>query len=243
MNEKITLGKWSEDRIDAMLSEASKIRGSGARIAFLSRHFIDTPYMESTLVGGPEIPEKLVVNLTGLDCFTFIDYIEAMRLSRSFREFMERLRAVRYRDGIVAYKNRNHFFTDWREFNRPFIKDVTQAVGGNRTRKIKKILNLKPDGTLFLSGIEPLARMVDYIPSSSFDSSVAGALKSGDYVGIYTDSDGIDVSHVGIIIRKINGTFMRHASSAPACRKVTEQFFHDYLKEKPGAVIFRPRAS
>jgi hypothetical protein len=86
-----------------MLTGASKIDEVGERIAFLSRQFLDTPYGESTLVGNPRTPEELVVNLAALDCFTFIDYIEAMRMASSFEDFLEAVKKVRYREGIVSY--------------------------------------------------------------------------------------------------------------------------------------------
>jgi len=242
MNEKVTLGKWSETGIDAMLSEASKIGDTGARIAFLSRHFLDTPYEEPTLVGGPETPEEFVVDLAGLDCFTFIDYIEAMRLASSFAEFMQCLREVRYKDGIVTYTNRNHFFTDWREFNGRFVRDITTIIGEGKTRQSGKTLNLRSDGSFFLAGITPLIRTVDFIPSASIYGDIIESLQNGDYVGIYTDTDGLDVSHVGIIIKENERTYLRHASSATACRKVVDRLFTDYMKEKPGAIVLRPRA-
>ncbi len=242
MNEKITLGKWSETGIDAMLSEASRIGDTGARIAFLSRHFLDTPYVESTLVGGPETPEEFIVDLAGFDCFTFIDHIEAMRLASSFAEFMQCLRKVRYKDDIVTYTNRNHFFTDWRESNGRFVRDVTAIIGEGRTRQSRKTLNLRSDGAFFLAGITPLPRTVDYIPSASIDGDVLEGLQGGDYVGIYTDTDGLDVSHVGIIIKENERIYLRHASSAADCRKVVDRLFTVYMKEKPGAIVLRPRA-
>ncbi len=240
---KIILGKWSRTRIDALLSQASGIPDAGARIAFLSRHFLDTPYEESTLIGSPVTPEQLVVNLSGLDCFTFIDYVEAMRLAPSFTAFLEHLKKIRYRKGILSYRNRNHFFTDWREFNGRFVSDVTTVIGKERTRQSLKTLNRKSDGTLFLEGIEVHTRTLQYIPSATIDSTVLDSLHVGDYMGIYTETDGLDVSHVGIIIKEKDKLYLRHASSAPTLRRVTDQFFGDYIKEKPGAVVFRPRTA
>lgn len=240
MNEKITLGKWSKAGIDEMLLEASGIGDTGSRIAFLSRHFLDTPYEGSTLIGGPDTPEELVINLTGFDCFTFIDCIEAMRLASTFGEFIKHLREVRYKDGIVAYVKRNHFFTDWREFNGRFVRDVTALIGGIKTRQGTKMLNLRSDGTLFLTGIVPRTRILDYIPSASVNPDVIENLHSGDYVGIYTDTDGLDVSHVGIVIKEKDATCLRHASSASVSLKVVDQLFSDYIKDKPGALVLRP---
>ncbi|MDD3846413.1 MAG: DUF1460 domain-containing protein [Syntrophorhabdaceae bacterium] len=241
MRARITLGSWSQGRIDEMLTEASKIDETGSRITFLSRHFLDTPYGESTLVGDPGTPEKLVVDLAALDCFTFIDYIEAMRLACSFADFLDGLKKVRYREGVVSYFSRNHFFTDWREYNGRFVSDVTGTIGKERTRRSLKTLNRKANGDLFLEGIPAQSRTVDYIPSAMIDQDVLNELRSGDYAGVYSDIDGLDVSHVGIVIKEKGGVYLRHASSAPASRRVMDQLFGDYIKEKPGAVVLRPR--
>ena len=243
MDEKtrITLGAWSQTRIDKLLAEASRIDDAGSRIAFLSRHFLDTPYGESTLIGSDGAPEELVVNLATLDCFTFIDYIEAMRLASSFADFLKRLREIRYREGVVSYISRNHFFTDWKEFNERLVDDVTAMIGRERTRQKLKTLNRKTDGSLFLEGIPARSRAVDYIPSTTIDQDLVDRLHNGDYTGIYTDTDGLDVSHVGIVIKESAGVYLRHASSATASRRVIDQVFGDYIKKKPGVVVLRPR--
>lgn len=240
MTEKTALGKWSVTRIDEMLSEASMIREAGPRIAFLSGHFLGTPYKGSTLIGGPDTPEVFVVDLAGFDCFTFIDCIEAMRPARSFLEFKQRLREIRYKDGIVTYVNRNHFFTDWREHNGRFVSDATAMIGAAKTRQSTKTLNMKPDGTLFLEGIAPRSRTVTYIPSGSICADILENIQNGDYVGIYTETDGLDVSHVGIAIRQNGTVYLRHASSVAASLKVIDQLFMKYIEEKPGIVVLRP---
>lgn len=240
MKTRIVLGEWSRRRIDEMLTGASKIDEVGERIAFLSRQFLNTPYGESTLVGNPRTPEELVVNLAALDCFTFIDYIEAMRMASSFDEFLEALKKVRYKEGIVSYTGRNHFFTDWKERNGLFVHDITGLIGKGRARKTAKTLNMRSDGSPFLEGLPALTRSVEYIPSAMIDRDVLDALHTGDYTGIYTETEGLDVSHVGIVIRETRSVYLRHASSATASRKVVDQLFGDYISERPGIVVVRP---
>jgi len=94
---------------------------------------------------------------------------------------------------------------------------------------------------LFLEGIPVRNRALEYIPSVMMDQDVLDELHNGDYAGIYTDVDGLDVSHVGIVIREKGAVYLRHASSAAGSRRVIDQLFRDYIKEKPGAVILRPR--
>jgi hypothetical protein len=141
----------------------------------------------------------------------------------------------------VTFENRNHFFTDWREFNSEFVDDITEKLSSKKYKKTLKILNLKEDGTYFLPGIWPQHRQIKYIPSENIDNSVLTKLKSGDYAGIYSDMPGLDVSHVGIIIKKGDSVFLRHASSELKYRKVIDQDFRDYVTCKPGLIVLRPK--
>jgi hypothetical protein len=222
------------------MREAAGIKDVGERIDFLSRQFLDVEYREKTLFGDAETEEMFVVDFEGVDCFTFVDYIEAMRCSRSFIEFMNNLRRIRYRSGKVVFSERNHFFTDWGEFNRELVTDVTGQIGGRKTRTAKKLLNVKGDGMVYLSGVLPRARTIRYIPSSAVGDEIVAQLKTGDYIGIYSELTGIDVSHIGILVNYPGKSYLRHASSFAACRKVVDQDFARYIAEKPGIVVLRP---
>ncbi|MBI4824776.1 MAG: DUF1460 domain-containing protein [Nitrospirae bacterium] len=235
--ELLILGKWSEDKLDRILKKASKIKTAARTIDFLSERFIGVNYKESTLIGDKNTKEVLVINLNGVDCFTFIDYIEAMRISGSFSEFQENLRRIRYKSGRVSFKSRNHFFTDWIESNQEFVSDVTEKIGGRYTVKSQKVLNTKNDGTYFLLGIKPKNRVIKYIPSERIDSKVIARLKTGDYVGIYCNEKGLDVSHVGIIIKAKAKVYLRHASSIK--RKMVDEEFKKYMAGKTGIVVLR----
>ena len=240
-DERILLGRWTQDELGRIISKASEIRDVGKRIEFLSGRFLGVKYKASTLIGDMDTPEVLVIDLQGVDCFTYLDYIEAMRLSRSFSEFKKNLKKVRYRSGKVAFENRNHFFTDWRVFNSAHVDDVTEKVGGIRTKSVRKMLNLRKDGTYFLPGITPVEREIQYIPSNTIDETVTGRLKTGDYVGIYTEMQGLDVTHTGIIIKKQDKVYLRHASSAKKNRKVVDQDLITYISKTPGLIVLRPK--
>ncbi len=233
-------GRWTEDELDRILQKASGIVDPGERIAFISEHFLDSPYQGSSLIGGAQQEEELVIDLSGMDCFTFLDYVEAMRLAGSFPDFGDMLRQVRYRGGVVSYRTRNHFFTDWAEYRPAFVKDASEEVGRGRAINLQKRLNQKEDGTPFLNGLEPAERTITYIPTDSIDQEMLQRLRTGDYAGIYSDVPGLDVSHVGIIIRKGASLFLRHASSKPGLRRVVDQDFKNYMKGKTGLIILRP---
>jgi len=237
---QIRLGKFSQDEIDALIFKYCSVPDISARIDFLSQRLLGILYRESTLIGDIVIPEELVINLEGVDCFTFIDYIEAMRLSESFSGFMDNLKKVRYKSGVVSFENRNHFFSDWKEFNSGFVHDITEEVGRLKANKILKILNRKENGPYLIPGIAPVEREISYIPSPAIDGPVLEKIMTGDYIGVYSHAAGLDVSHVGIFIREGGKSYLRHASSQPEFRKIIDQDFQGYIQNKPGIIIFRP---
>ncbi|MGD0232655.1 MAG: N-acetylmuramoyl-L-alanine amidase-like domain-containing protein [Syntrophorhabdales bacterium] len=238
MQEERHLGFGGPDEIERMLQAASAMADISARIDFISRHFLGVRYRESTLIGSPDIPEVLVINLQAVDCFTYLDYVESMRFSHSFEEFRHHLRMVRYRSGRVSYGERNHFFTDWAASSR--VYDVTDRIGREKARGVTKILNRKGDGTCFLPTIPPVKRKIVFVPTSVIDEQMFATLETGDYVGIYTETDGLDVSHVGIAVRGERRVLLRHASSIG--KKVIDQDLKRYVSGKPGIIVLRPRS-
>lgn len=238
----IILGKWTRDSLGDMLRKSSSYATPRERINYISSFFLDVPYKEATLIGDFLMPEEFVINLREVDCFTFIEYVEAMRLSGSFQEFEQNLKTVRYRSGRVSFTSRKHFFTDWSEYSRNLVCDATKLIGGQKTLQELKHLNIKEDGTAYVHGVEALEREIAYLPSHAIDNSVIDKLETGDYIGVCSAAPGLDVSHVGIFIRSEGkGYLMRHASSEKKQRKVTDQAFESYIAAKPGIIVLRPK--
>jgi len=208
------------------------------RHAYFSAAFLGTPYKANTLSGDDNNKEIFTINLNQMDCFTYIDYVHSLIEAKDYYNFINKLQNVRYKDGIVSFKNRNHFFYDWSQ-NVKGIVDATDSILPGKSIRVLKNLNLKSNGELFLDGI-PIRRVhIRYIPPDLIKESNLNNLKSGDYIGIYTDIKGLDVSHVGILIKNKRGVFFRHASSSPGIKKVIDVEFLDYIKNKPGIVVYR----
>lgn len=238
-NEIIKLGKWDQNNLEEIIK--AKPGTTEGQIEFLSKQFLSTPYEASTLTGDTNTPEIFTVNLEGMDCFTYIDYVEALRLSTTLEDFNSNLKDIRYQSGNISFENRNHFFSDWPTQNSKNVRDVTYQIGGSKTIEVEKNLNLKSDGSKFLPGIPVVNRKIYYIPTSEIDDDLLNKLHTGDYVGIYTDIEGLDVTHTGIIIKKDDGVYLRHASSKKKNQKVVDEDFKEYVQNTPGMVIFRPK--
>ena len=193
-----------------------------------SDKFINTPYQANTLIGSFTTKEKLVTRIDMFDCFTFVDYIEA---SKSQESIEKALKNIRYKHGIVTYTKRNHFFSDWIIYN-PHMKDITCKVG--ICQKTLKNLNQKSKNEVYLQGIEIIQREIYYTKPENLDYT---KLQNGDYIGIYTPKNGLDVTHVGIAIQKENIWYLRHASSK--MKKVIDSNLKEYIKNKDGIIIYR----
>lgn len=234
----VAMSEQSEQILERMLAAKNGAAGSGLS-AVISREFLGTLYGANTLIGSMSEPEKLVVELARVDCFTFADYVEALKRAGNRDEFITALKEVRYKDGVVNFQNRKHFFTDWAADTPAIANDVTAEVSPNTVR-VQKNLNQKDSGGVYLPGLPVVPRTVSYIPSDQFGGDVVSRLRTGDYIGAYADDGGLDVTHVGIFVDTPGGPVVRNASSLPGDNKVVDTPLSDYLRIVPGAVVLRP---
>ncbi len=226
-------------RLDALVDLSVSEIDPGERIRRISHEMLGTLYRSGTLVGGPEVPERLVVRLDAFDCLTFLETVEALRRSRQGSDFREHLRDVRYFGGVVSYPTRRHFFSDWIRPGEGRLQDVTSRIGGDRVFSVTKQLNRKSADALWLAGMPVTTRTIHYIPAGLIDAAVLAGLQDGDYVGIYTDQPGLDVSHTGLIVKTNDAIMLRHASSRRDVARVIDEDLVAYLHNKPGLIIYR----
>jgi hypothetical protein len=220
-DEYINLGRFKND---SSIYEQKDIKK-------LTDKFLKTDYVSNTLSNSQidTSKENLIVNFEALDCFTFIDTIKALKQSHSFKSFKTELLATRYKDSHVGYHTRNHFFSDW--LNNPTIENITCKIGN--CKKSIKYLN---KNYKYLKEIPTVKREIAYIHPKNIDIS---KLKNGDYIGIYTNKPDLDVTHTGIIIKKNNKVYIRHASSK--YKKVMDSELFEYTKKKLGILVYRDK--
>lgn len=231
----------------------------GARMEFFARKFIDTPYVGGTLDTEP-MQEKCTVLLDGLDCVTLMETVFA--LARTPNPTESKLRnavtQTRYWNGKVnGYLSRLHYTTDWFYENdrRGFIKDISAQLPGAQLMKRKvgymssnferyPALKANPELLPKCRDLEAAsnARTKWYVPLSSLKLAEK-QLKTGDIIGLVGGAEGIDISHVGLIIVQNEEPHFVHASSTK--RKVTfDECLSDYLagsKRTEGIIVARPR--
>ncbi|MBP1128520.1 MULTISPECIES: DUF1460 domain-containing protein [Serratia] len=244
-NLKASMDNHTLNELNALLSlraaaPADVQKDNGRMIDLLSRPFLGTAYVANMLVGSQDTPEKLVIDFRGLDCFTYIDYVDALSQANNQADFVQRLIHIRYANGDINFLQRKHFFTDWSHQAKTNVTDITATLSPHSVT-LTKNLNQKSDGSSYLPGLKNVQRSITYLPSDFIDDHVLAQLHTGDYIGIYTNLAGLDVTHTGIYIMTPNGPVLRNASSRKENMQVVDSPFMDYVLATPGIVVLRAK--
>lgn len=200
-------------------------------VAFYAKQLLGTPYVAHTLESDRE---WLTINIDELDCTTFVETLYALTratldMRRSWRDFARNIESIRYRNGELGdYSSRLHYVSDWIANNshRGNIREVTSEIEGAKY-EIKTINFMTAnrdkypqlaDSAMFakIKNFEIGYRMhrYPYLKKEWIDSKkTAAGLKNGDFVALISKTEGLDVSHMGIIIKEGNSFKLLHASS------------------------------
>ena len=222
--------------------------------------FLNTPYVGKTL--DKSKVEKLVINLHQLDCTTFAENCLALaRTAKSDKpsvaKFCAELEGIRYRGGKMdGYASRLHYFSEWiaDNENRHHVQSMAAQMGGKvlplnlyimskNPKEYPQLIN-DPTTTAQIQAIEEKisAQKFYYIPADQFES-IENLVKDGDIVTLTTSIPGVDVSHVGILLKKDGRVHLLHASSSRMKVTVSAEPFAQYLtksKKTTGVMIARP---
>jgi len=209
--------------------------------------FLGTEYVGHTLETGGE--EKLVINLRGLDCTTFLENVVVLsRLIKqkktAFEEYARELITIRYRDGkLDKYPSRLHYFSDWLYNNgkKGIVTDITREVGGQPYTKKINFMTQNRDNYRQLGSDEFFGEMERieqeltsydffYVPQSDVEK-IEDKVQNGDLIAITSTVDGLDIAHVTIAFHQNNRLHIIHASSSLDKVVISEDPLAEYLKK------------
>lgn len=196
---------------------SSGINDANALVEYYARRLLGTPYVAHTLEGDQEV---LTINIHELDCTTFVETLYALArttLSRrySWRDYAAHLENLRYRGGTMGdYSSRLHYISEWIVDNRlrgnmqditPDLPHVDYLVKNIdfMTHHTDSYRQLKDDSVMVekIRRFELRSHRFPYVKRSWLnDKELKAALRSGDFVGLVTKVEGLDISHMGIII-------------------------------------------
>ena len=212
--------------LDRLLLEGqqSGISQPEALVSFYAHKLLGTPYVAHTLEGDNEM---LTINIDQLDCTTFVETLYALARTtlqgrQSWRDYAANLESLRYRGGVMGdYSTRLHYISLWiiDNFSRGNLVEVTPDLP-HATTMVKTInfMSAHADSYQSLKGdsamVVKIKRMEDGLRNHQMPylkkmwlnkDDVRQALHAGDFVGLVTRIDGLDISHLGIIEKDENG--------------------------------------
>lgn len=247
------LYNMSKSDINNLLQTISK-KSLIERLEIISEKTKGTPYFLGPLGEGLQstYDKNPLIDLTRVDCVTFVEQTLALALSNNYDTAFETLQKIRYKSAEIKIEKRNHYFmADWVINNHWLVNDVTKNIGGDLAKPLTRtISHEKFFANSVYQGIkaqEPDRNItINYIPKDKL-SLIADKLQSGDIAAFVINSEGIFVSHTGLIIKnKAGDIFFRNATSIGQKQVVDlpyEQLI-EYLKNSKrnmGLVFIRPK--
>jgi hypothetical protein len=226
-------------------------------VMLYGQKLIGTPYVAHTLEGKEEM---LTINIDQLDCTTFIETLYALTRTTldgrfSWRDFANNLENIRYQNGEMnGYSSRLHYFSEWvvDNFHRGNVSELTSSIPGSKD--IIKTLD-------FMSGHRNLyPALKDSVEFEKIKSVEAGytmhkfyyvkkewlnsketkdAIEDGDIAGLVTKKEGLDVSHLGILMKKDDTLYLLNASSIDGKVEISKETLSYMLKRSRNALGIR----
>ena len=249
-----------ESKFQLAIDEELKSKPINEIIVEIGKSFSGTDYETHTLEKDGE--EKLVINLTGLDCFTFLE--NALALSRcikkgdtSFEDYKNELTLIRYRDGLIdQYPSRLHYFTDWIYNNQEkgVVEDITRQLGGERLNLNLNFMSEHPDYYMqlkenhyYIQIIKKLEEAINhrdyfFIPQEKI-AGIENKIENGDLLAFTSTIEGLDVNHVGIAVRMDDERIhVLHAPNVGYKVQITNKPLPEYvmgIKKDSGIIVAR----
>ncbi|MBQ0070207.1 MAG: DUF1460 domain-containing protein [Bacteroidales bacterium] len=251
-------------KINELLQQGynSGLKTPNELVAFYAQKLLDTPYVAHTLEGDTEM---LTINIDQLDCTTFVETLYALTRTTlngrySWRDYAFNLENLRYRNGeMTDYSSRLHYISEWIVNNRsrgnlmevtadiPTADYMIKNINFMTTHKDNyKSLKDDPDMVAKIRNFEVgyrNHRMAILKKQWLGNKNVKAALKSGDFVGLVTKIEGLDISHLGIVYKDDNGeVYLLDASMSGGKVQLEKENMFDMLrhsKSNIGLRVFR----
>jgi hypothetical protein len=244
--------------VDALIRRTSAEHSDFlGRLQIYTQRGLNTPYRWFPLGEGPQgkYDRGPLIDFAHVDCLTFCEQTLALTLAENYDEMFQRLQRLRYRDGDIDIRSRNHFtIADWLPNNSWLVEDITTKIGGelcvNMTKTIDRAAALRKKGVpgKELTMIPPPQTLtIKYIPEANLPA-IKSKLQGGEIAVVIQSRPGIFAAHIGFVLRGSAGrVFSRNASARRGVKKAVDENFDElvkFLKRNPswvGMVFLRIR--
>lgn len=225
VNAQQKIYKMSKSEINTLLTEKSAENLTVTeRMTFYSEMFLGMPYGLTCVGDGPyalyDTKPQLTFDTT--NCMVYCEDVLALSISDSYENFFNNLQQIRYKDGIVGMKTRNHYtMGDWLPENLWLLHDVAKEVAGDNAKTLTRTISHKK----FFAGkgIEDMRYVkddrtmtVNYIPFNALLDAKKN-FKDGDILALLFKSlDNIFSGHMLMAYDTPNGKVIRESSLGKA---------------------------
>jgi hypothetical protein len=216
------IGNMSHAEIDSMLRvNAENDLRITDRINLYSEMFLETPYSWTATGDGPYalLETYPLVNFQETNCMVYCEHVLALSISDSWDNFFNNLQQIRYKDGLIGMKTRNHYtMADWLPENNWILDNVSAKVGGEYTASMTRTIShenfFKGKGMDDLRYIKlDRSITVEYVPMEHM-ADVKSRVKDGDIVAmLYANKDNVFSAHMLMIVEKDDELYFREAST------------------------------
>jgi hypothetical protein len=222
--------------VEAFAARAAALPGPGPQtVVALGRSLLGTPYGSPR---GPRDPATgLVLSLERVDCMVLLEWLLsgnalAGRPQAGSADSLARaLLWVRFRHGKADWAARHHFFSDWLD-SGPRLADAGSAFQGAERRTVP--LNRRDAGRRWVRGLPCRDQQVWHVPPGQ---ATLDSLRTGDLVGLWAAKPGLDVTHVGVIVREEGRVMLLNASSR--AMRVRLEPLDEHPAWRKGLLVFR----
>lgn len=262
--QKLVYEKEDSMKVMQLLLNAPSLPQTNDYMMYFGNKLKGVPYVAKTLEVGNK--ENLIVNLRELDCTTFTENVLAFSLcmknkKKTFMDFANYLRMIRYKDGHISYDSRLHYFTSWIENNTKnnFVYELEQSSlpmslykGTQRlninfmTQHVSLYPSLSRDSSMVTkireTEKELTGKTFKYIPKNMLKSYglLKKSVRSGDIIVILTNKKGLDTSHIGIASWHSDGT-LHLLNASQIHKKVVDEpmSIYTYMQKHPSQIGIR----
>jgi hypothetical protein len=216
----------------------------GAKLMSNSEHALGTKYVVSPLGEGEGKDTDPRIRFDAFDCLTFVETTMAQSLSADEDHVLPTLDAIRYGGETVSYGERNHVMeAQWLPNNvkKGFLRDVTKTYGAEATVHLTKVIDdrawaAKEGKGLGLDAAHQAKGKfgIDIVPVKVAAEKLKAVPDGTVIVVVRADRPTLvtRISHVGFLVHKKEGLFIRHASKTFG--KVTDEDLTAYLGRNLG---------
>ena len=224
--------QMSEKQLDRAIADAHLVPAIGERVERLSALFVGVPYGDYPLGEGSGVEPQPRWRVDKVDCQTFVETVLAMANAKSLDRARAILDDIRYAGDPpkIGFATRNHFTeAQWLPSNvqKGYLREQTGVIDPAAAETTLSLRRAEWEKVPGLRRLVPAK-----VPQGEFPiryltldeaKKRAASIEPGSVLLVVRQHDPkrvVRVSHMGFVVRKDGGLYVRHASTGEEHRVI-----------------------